>query len=96
MAPAHSVTLNWQAPANSVVQSYNVKRAPAGPNPVFTTIGTSPITSFVDTNVVEGASYVYEVDAVNTAGEGAPSNIASASIPFRVPDPPTNLGTTVI
>ena len=93
--PAHSVTLNWQAPANSVVTSYNVKRALKGTTQ-FATIGTSPITSFVDTNVVEGLSYDYEVDAVNGAGEGAPSNVASATIPFRVPDPPTNLGTTVI
>lgn len=90
----HSVTLNWQAPSGSVVTSYNVKRANTALG-TFVQIGTSTTTSFVDSNVVEGDRWYYEVDAVNTAGEGPVSNVASASIPFQVPGAPTNLGTTV-
>lgn len=92
---AHSVTLNWAAPAGSVVTAYNVKRAATAAGP-FVQIGTSPTTSFVDTNVVEGQTYFYDVTAVNSAGEGAPSNTANASVPFLVPGAPTNLVATAV
>ena len=92
---AHTVTLNWVAPSGSVVTSYNVKRATAAAGP-FAQIGTSTTTSFVDSNVTEGVSYWYEVDAVNATGEGAPSNVASASVPFQIPGAPTGLVATVV
>lgn len=92
---AHSVTLNWVAPAGSTVTSYNIKRGTSAAGP-FTQIGTSATTSFVDTNVTEGQTYFYDVTAVNTAGEGAASNTASASVPFLVPGAPTNLVATAV
>ena len=91
---AHTVTLYWVAPSGSVVTSYNVKRATSASGP-FTSIVFVSTTSFVDSNVVEGQSYFYEVDAVNATGEGAPSNVASASVPFQIPGAPTGLVATV-
>lgn len=88
---AHAVKLTWVAPANATVTSYNVKRATAAAGP-FTTVGTPGTTTFTDTqNLVEGATYFYEVTALNSAGESAPSSEVTATIPFSVPDAPTGL-----
>lgn len=89
---SHSVTLNWDAPvAGQTVASYNVKRATAQSGP-YTIVGTPTAHLFVDnTNLVEGTTYWYEVTAVNSAGESAPSAAVSAAIPFLVPSAPTGL-----
>lgn len=87
---AHKVTLTWDAPVGSVVTSYNVKRGSSATG-AFTTIGTANITSYIDNNVAEGDTWFYEITAVNTAGEGQPSVVASATIPFSIPGAPTNL-----
>jgi len=51
---------------------------------------------WTDTNVVPGATYWYQVEAVNQAGASAPSNETSASIPpvLTIPNPPSSLSAT--
>lgn len=72
------VTLNWSSVQD--VTSYNLKRSTTAGGP-YTTVGTvsGAVTSYTDTNVVNGTTYYYVVTAVGTAGESARSNEASAT-----------------
>ena len=49
------------------------------------------VTTFTDSAVTEGTTYCYRVNASNTAGTSAFSNIAGRLVPFSVPLPPSNL-----
>ena len=51
---------------------------------VYTQINTAPVTetAFVDTGVLGGQSYDYEVESVDASGvKSAPSNMAAVTIP---------------
>ena len=89
---AGQVTLAWQAPAGAV--SYNVYRSttPGGEGTVPLATGISG-TTYVDTDVMNGLTYYYEVTAVDTGGESAVSAESSATpqLPVAVSPPPTNL-----
>jgi len=77
---AHSVVLNWTASTGPGVSEYLVMRATsATATPVL--IGSVPasVTTFTDTTVVSGQSYVYTVLAVTA--QSVPSNQASAAVP---------------
>jgi fibronectin type 3 domain-containing protein len=85
------VTVSWSAPAGdggSPVTSYNVYRGTSpGAESAYATVSG---TSLADTAVTLGTTYYYVVRAVNSAGEGAPSNEASA-LAAAVPGQVTNL-----
>lgn len=88
---AHSVKLTWLPPTTGdAPASYDIKRAPAASGP-FTSIGTSTVPTFTDTNVVAGETWFYEAFSVNSAGESTPSNEVTAVIPTTFPGPPTGL-----
>ncbi len=76
------VTLTWSASSGAV--SYNVERSTTTGGP-FTTVATPTGTSFTDTNVTNGVTYFYVVNAANLAGPSANSAQVSveplASIP---------------
>lgn len=77
------VDLTWTAPYNggSTITAYNVYRgATSGSLSLLTTSATN---SHGDTTVAAGASYVYAVSAVNSAGEGP----TSAGITLTAVDP---------
>ena len=84
------VSLFWTA--SSGATSYNVKRSTASGGP-YTTVASPTNASYSDTSVSNGTTYYYVVTAVNTAGESANSNQASAtpSAAPAAPAPPTNL-----
>jgi fibronectin type 3 domain-containing protein len=87
---AHQVSLTWVAPTNTTVTSYNILRGTVKGQEVA--LGTSTTPSYVDTaNLVEGDTYFYVVEAVNAQGVSAPSNEVSVTVPFSLPNPPTNL-----
>jgi fibronectin type 3 domain-containing protein len=84
-----SVTLTWITPESggSPITGFNVYRGPTSENKtLLVTLGV--LTTYTDTAVVNGTTYYYEVSALNTVGEGAPSEERSAT-PIAVPGAPT-------
>ena len=80
------VTLNWDAVTGAI--SYNVKRSLTTGGPYETIASNVFGTSYVDNDVVNGTTYYYVVTAVNSDGESANSNEASAT-PQAVENPPS-------
>ncbi|HYG24862.1 MAG TPA: hypothetical protein VEH04_19005 [Verrucomicrobiae bacterium] len=86
------VALSW--PGSPLAHSYNVKRSTASGGP-YMTLTNRTITSFIDTNVVNGTSYYYVVSALNFDGESADSVERSATpFPPQPPVVPANLVAT--
>ncbi len=90
-----NITLTWDAPLDngeSPVTNYSIYRGlDSCAETYFTTVGN--VTTWVDTNVVLGATYFYNVSAINALGEGALSDEVFAS-PYLIvypPDAPTSL-----
>jgi hypothetical protein len=83
-AVAHQVNLSWVAPADSPdpVAGYNVYRSTTSGS--FSLLNPSVVTalSYVDSAVVSGSSYSYEVRSVDSSGvESTPSNQATVTVP---------------
>jgi hypothetical protein len=80
-----SVSLSWNAPASSPVpvEGYNVYRAPGGSS-AYALLNSSldTGTTFVDSTVQAGATYVYMVESVDASGGASvPSNLVSVTVP---------------
>src|SRR5207244_679297 len=84
-ASASLINLSWTASTGAT--SYIVQRSPNGTSS-WIQVGTTTTTSFSDTGLSAATSYYYQVLASNTAGNSAPSNVASAT---TMPAAPTNL-----
>ncbi len=90
---AATATLSWDPnPSTDGVISYNVYQATG--SGAFARIGATsgagtPV--FQANNLTNGVAYRWQVTAVNSAGEGAASNIASLTV-NALPKDPTNLG----
>lgn len=93
---AHLATLAWLAPiSGDAPTSYKAYRATSAGGP-FALLGSSGSTlSFIDSTVVAGNTYFWQVTAVNSAGESGPSNQVTASIPFSVPNAPSALAVSI-
>ena len=76
IAGTNRVGLQWTGVSGA--QSYNVKRGTSASGP-FTTLANVANTSYQDTTAVNGTTYYYVVTALNFIGEGANSNVASAT-----------------
>jgi glycosyl hydrolase family 44 len=87
------VLLSWNSSVYAT--SYHVKRATLSSGP-YTQIAAPAATNFTDSSVTNGTKYFYVVSAVNSAGESANSNEASAtpSAPTQPPSAPAGLNTT--
>jgi len=84
---SHDVILSWTASLTPGV-SYDVYRGPSLGNETSTPQNSTPISglTYVDTNVVAGASYCYYVTAITSGGiQSVPSN--EACTPTPVPPP---------
>ncbi|MGA2179520.1 MAG: hypothetical protein ABSH15_08070 [Verrucomicrobiota bacterium] len=79
------VLLTWVASPGAT--NYNIKRSLSSVGP-YTTIASTAgtITSYTDTNVIDGTTNYYVVSALNTGGESANSGQASAT-PLFSPAP---------
>ena len=92
------VELSWAAPASnggSALSGYNVYESTiAGAQ--GTKIATTPATAYTVGDLSNGASYYFEVTAVNAAGEGPPSQqVTALPVPPSSPAPPVTTTTTV-
>lgn len=88
-----SIDLTWSSPANGGAQitAYNIYRGgTSGPGKALHAT-VEPGLGWSDTAVTTGEEWFYEVAAVNSIGEGARSNEASAVVPEPPPppDPPS-------
>lgn len=88
--------LTWTPGANDV--AFNVYRVPVAADGTLGSavkINASPVTSPVYDDPYAGLApgkYNYDVTGINGGGvESAPSNVASATVPFPDPGVPTNL-----
>jgi len=75
------VQLNWSAPASNGGAAISGDRIYRGTTAADeeTLVNTPTSTSYKDTKVARGATYYYQVSAVDAAGEGSLSNEASAT-----------------
>jgi fibronectin type 3 domain-containing protein len=80
------VLLSWAAVPGAT--SYNVKRGLVSGGS-YTVIGTVSSSTYADSSVTNGTTYYYVVTAVNSSGESAPSNEASATPEAAAPSAPT-------
>jgi hypothetical protein len=98
LADAGQNTLTWQDNSDNEA-NFHIDRTTAtsvtacssagGWAPLATT-GANVLT-FVDTAVVEGATYCYRVQASNASGASGYSNVAGRSVPFTIPAAPAGL-----
>lgn len=93
--------LNWiDNSANE--QSFDIQRTTAANEAAcLTATGFSflasvgpNVTTYTDLGLTENVTYCYRVDAANTAGASAFSNIAGRFVPFTVPNAPSGLTVT--
>ena len=84
------VNLTWSAPANdggASITNYRVYRSTTSGGETLLATGGNVLT-YTDTSLTNGQIYYYKVSAVNSVGEGAQSDEASAT-PATVPSAPT-------
>ena len=75
------VSLSWSAPTSnggSAVTNYTILRGGSSSGETFlVTVGN--VTSYIDAGLTNGATYFYEVEAMNAVGTGPASNELSAT-----------------
>lgn len=84
VSAAHSVALSWKAPSTTgdPVVGYYVYRAVSGGVPTALNYSANVSTSYLDTTIEAGTTYVYEVKSVDASGvQSASSNNFTVSIP---------------
>jgi len=89
------INLSWTAPVNSTadqVNGYKIEIRPfcSGSFSVLLENTTTTTTTYSNTGLAEGICYEYQVSALNPAGTGNASNIASATT-WTVSNTPTSL-----
>jgi fibronectin type 3 domain-containing protein len=93
-----SVDIAWTAPTSdggSVVTSYNIYRGTSSGTEILLTTRSAATSTLTDSNTAPGATYYYEVTAVNGIGESARSNERSAALP-NVPNAPALVSATAL
>ena len=101
MAWASSNTVTWTDNSNNEL-NFNIERTTAANVAACQTaagfaalasVGANIVT-YTDSVVVEGTTYCYRLNASNSAGTSAYSNIAGRLVPFTIPAAPSGLGVT--
>ncbi|MDD1755571.1 MAG: fibronectin type III domain-containing protein, partial [Methanomassiliicoccales archaeon] len=87
------IHLSWSAPASnggSAVTGYNIYRgSSSGQLSLLTTLGN--VLTYEDGGLPLGATYYYQVSAVNVVGEGARSSEVQGTTSVQVPSAPGSL-----
>ena len=90
-----NVSLSWNTPVSdggSAITGYKIYRGTSsGSLTLIETIGTN--TSYVSAGLTNGVTYYFQVRAVTSLGDGAPSSEISAT-PATVPTAPQSFGVT--
>lgn len=96
-AQNHSVTIvwSWAQGAGDLATGFHILRSATTGGP-YSVVGTVPVTvlTYTDTTVVAGSKYFYTVTAFDAAGDSAPGNEVSVTIPFQTPTAPTGISAT--
>ena len=87
------IILNWGA-ASGVVSNYFIERSVANTNSFTEIAVVGPVTTYTDTNLVDGTFYWYRVRAGNPAGKSDYSNTAGA-LYLLLPGKPGTLTLTI-
>jgi hypothetical protein len=96
-AQTDSITLSWPPnAAGGTVTTYDVFRSLTATvvttSGLYATVAASACTqttcSYVDTAVIEGTTYWYEIEACNATGCSGPTPAVSATVPFQIPNVP--------
>lgn len=91
---AHQVLLNWTQSTGSGITGNNVYRGTASGAETLLYSSNTPITTYTDAGITNGATYYYKVTAVSAGGESGFSNeIGPLSIPTPPPAPTGLTGT---
>ncbi len=93
------IDLNWTAPANdggASITGYKIEWSADGNAPWAELVADtgSTTTSHSDTGLQPAQTRHYRVSAINSAGTGASSSVASATTDADAPDAPTSLSAT--
>ena len=91
-AIAGQLTLTWSDNSNNEL-NFDIQRCLGSGCTNFApliSVGAN-VTTYVDTAVIEGATYCYRVDASDSAGVSAFSNTACANVLPTIPAAPSNL-----
>ncbi|NBX75308.1 MAG: fibronectin type III domain-containing protein, partial [Proteobacteria bacterium] len=89
------VSLSWTAPSNdggSAITDYVIQYS-SNSGTSWTTFsdGTSTSTSATVTGLTNGTAYIFEVAAVNAAGQGSYSESSTSVTPYATPGAPTGV-----
>lgn len=77
-------------------EGFNIQRkVGAGNYAALGKVGAN-VKTYTDTNLAEGVTYCYQVNAYNAAGASAWSNEACGSLPLTIPAAPSALGVSVV
>jgi len=87
------IILNWGA-SSGVVSNYFIERSVANTNSFTEIAVVGPVTTYTDTNLVDGTFYWYRVRAGNPAGKSDYSNTAGA-LYLLLPGKPGTLTLTI-
>ena len=91
------VTLTWAPPEDENGRPVTVYRLYRGTSPTnLLPLGTTNATRYVDTGLLNGRTYFYEVSAENEAGEGPRCDLQASATPYGFPGPPTGLEVEVV
>ena len=94
-AGASQINLSWDAPADeggSPITGYQIERSPDGVSGWTTIVSdtNNTNTTYQNTGLDSNTEYFYRVSAINSAGTGNPSNVASATTDMLAPQPTTD------
>jgi endoglucanase len=88
-----SVTICWDPVPGAT--GYQILRAPGASGGTFTLVGTTTTTCFTDTGLAAGATFRYQIRAVNGGGTSPPSSTVSATTGTVTQPPAAPTGLTV-